>query len=233
MPSGRSTRRDRARRDLVRRRRGPSTGMIVAVIAVLLFAGAVGFGIYRAQRGSDDIAVPAGATTTGLTVGPASAPATIDIYLDFQCPVCKAYEELNGATIEQLVAAGQAKVVYHPIAYLDRFSGTQYSTRSSQASGCAADSGVFPAYLTLLFAHQPPENSAGLPDEQLIALGQKAGAGDGFAQCVQDERYAGWTKSLTDAASRAGVNGTPTVLVDGAPVDRTPEALRAAVAAAG
>ena len=54
MPSGRSTRRDRVRRDLVRRR-GRSMGIVVAVVAVLLFAGAVGFGIYRAQRGAGDV----------------------------------------------------------------------------------------------------------------------------------------------------------------------------------
>ena len=92
---------------------------------------------------------------------------------------------------------------------------------------------MFPAYLKRLFAEQPPDNGAGLPDDQLIALGRQAGAGDEFAQCVQDERYADWTKSVTDAASRAGVNGTPTVLVNGNPVDRTSDGLRAAVAAAG
>ena len=233
MVSGRSAKRDRARRELVTGRRGPSTALVIAVVVVLLFAGAVGFAVYRAQHGSDDVVIPAGGSPTGITVGQASAPATIDVYLDFQCPVCKAYEEQTGSTIDQLVAAGQAKVVYHPVAYLDRFSSTQYSTRSSQSSACAADAGAFPAYLKLLFAEQPPENSAGLSDDQLVALGRQAGAGDAFASCVADERYAGWTKSVTDAASRSGVNGTPTVLVNGTAVDRTPDALLAAVQGAG
>ncbi|MEK6439219.1 DsbA family protein [Pseudonocardia sp. T1-2H] len=57
----------------------------------------------------------------------------------FQCPACKAYEQQIGPTIDQLVTDGQAKIVYHPVAYLDRFSSTQYSTRSSQASACAPD----------------------------------------------------------------------------------------------
>jgi protein-disulfide isomerase len=229
MVSGRSAKRDRARRDLVADRRGPSLAIVVAVVAVLLFAGAVGFGVYRAQQGSDEVVVPAGGSPTGITVGQAAAPATIDIYLDFQCPICKTYEEQTGATIDELIATGQANVVYHPVAYLNRFSSTQYSTRSSQASACAADAGVFPAYLKLLFAEQPPENSAGLPDEQLVALGRQVGAGDAFASCVEDERYAGWTRSVTDAASRAGVNGTPTVLVNGTVIENTPGALRAAV----
>ena len=47
---------------------------------------------------------------------------------------------------------------------------------------------------------------------------------------MADGRYARWTAAVTDAASRAGVTGTPTVKVNGIPVDNTPEALRAAVA---
>ena len=162
MPYGRSTRRDRLRRDLVGRR-GRSMGIVVAVVAVLLFAGAVGFGVYRAQRGAGDVTVPTGATPTGVTVGQASAPVTIDVYLDFQCPLCKAFEERAGSTIDELVAAGQAKVVYHPVAYLDRYSSTRYASRAAQASGCAADAGVFPAYLNCCSRSSRRKTAPGSP----------------------------------------------------------------------
>lgn len=214
-------------------RRGPSTWVIVAVVVLVVFAGAVGFGVYRAQHpGTGNLAIPRGATATGVPVGQPTAPATIDIYLDFQCPVCRAYEEQSGPTIDQFVAAGTARVIYHPVAFLDRFSTTQYSTRSSAASGCAQDAGVFPQYLKLLYANQPPENSPGLTNAQLIALGQQAGAGGDFAQCVNDQRYAPWTQNVTDDASRAGVNATPTVKVNGHEIERTDAALRQAVQAA-
>jgi protein-disulfide isomerase len=74
---------------------------------------------------------------------------------------------------------------------------------------------VFPQYLKLLYANQPPENGNGLPVGQLISLGTQAEAKGGFAQCVPDNRYANWTKSVTDEASKAGINGTPTVMVNG------------------
>jgi protein-disulfide isomerase len=156
---------------------------------------------------------------------------TIDLYLDFQCPACAHYEQQAGATIDELVASGRARVVYHPVAYLNRYSSTQYSSRSSAAAGCAADAGVLPRFAQLLYANQPPEGGDGLPDEQLVALGTQAGAGPGFTTCVQDGRYADWTRSVTDAASRVGITATPTVLVNGREVERTAEALRAAVAA--
>jgi protein-disulfide isomerase len=208
-------------------RTGPSALTIVAVAVLVLFAGAVGYGVYSAR--SAEGALPAGATAAGVTVGDPDAPATIDLYLDFQCPACAQYEAQAGATIDELVASGQAKVVHHPVAYLNRFSSTQYSSRSSAAAGCAADAGVLPRFAQLLYAGQPPEGGDGLPDEQLVALGTQAGAGAEFATCVQEDRYAGWTRSVTDAASQAGVTATPTVLVNGQEVDRTADALRAAV----
>ncbi|MHA6627388.1 thioredoxin domain-containing protein [Pseudonocardia sichuanensis] len=218
-----------SRRATLARRRGPATGTVVAVVVLVLFAAAVGFGVYRAQADASDGAFPAGADAAGVVVGRADAPVTIDLYLDFQCPACAQYEQAAGATLDELVASGRARVVYHPVAYLDRFSSTRYSSRSSAAAGCAADAGVLPRFTRLLYAHQPPEGGAGLPDDQLVALGQEAGGGPEFAACVQEARYAGWTRSVTDTASRSGINHTPTVLVDGQEITRSAEALRAAV----
>jgi protein-disulfide isomerase len=232
MPSARTPRRS-ARRRSAAARRGPSPALIGAIAVLVLFAGVVGFGVYRAsQGGSDDVAAPPGATASGVPVGRSDAPATVDLYLDLQCPVCRAYEQQSGDTLDQLVTSGAARVVYHPVGYLDRFSSTRYSSRASAASGCAAEAGVFPQYVELLYANQPPEGGAGLPDEQLIALGEQAGAGPGFAECVGSNRYAAWTAALTDEASRAGVNVIPTVKVNGREIERTDAALRTAVDAA-
>lgn len=229
MTSGRATRK---RRPTVKRRGGPSPALLGAIAVIAVFAGVVGFGVYRASQSGADAAVPPNATASGVPVGSSGAPATVDLYMDFQCPACRAYEQQAGPTIDELVAGGAARVVYHPVAYLDRFSSTRYASRSSAASGCAAEAGVFPRYAQLLFATQPPEGGDGLPEEQLIALGAHAGAGPGFAECVSSDRYAGWTAALTDEASRAGINATPTVLVNGREIERSVEALRAAVESA-
>ena len=230
MPSARATR--RARPAVAARRRGPSTGAVVAVVVLVLFAGAVGFGVYRAQSGDAAAgAFPAGADAAGVAVGDPDAPVTIDLYVDFQCPACARYERQSGATLDELVASGRARVVHHPVAFLDRSSSTRYSSRSAAAAGCAADAGVLPRFARSVFAEQPPEGGTGLSAERLVALGTAAGAGPDFGACVHAERYAGWTRSVTDAASRAGITATPTVLVNGREIARTDEALRAAVAA--
>ena len=71
----------------------------------------------------------------------------------------------------------------------------------------------------------------GLSDDRLVALGEQAGGGPGFAACVQSGRYAPWTAEVTDQASKDGLAHTPTVKVDGKEIDDpTPDAVRAAVA---
>jgi protein-disulfide isomerase len=218
---------------VVTQRKGPSTGLIVGIVVVVLFAAAVGFGVFRAQhKATEGAAPPANAIASGVPVGNPDAPATVDIYLDFQCPVCREYEQQSGATIDSLVNSGAAKVIYHPLAFLDRMSTTQYSTRASAAAGCAASDKVFPQFAKLLYANQPPEGGQGLSNQQLITYGQQAGAGPNFAKCVNDQTYAKWGAALTDQASKDGINGTPTVEVNGKQIDNTDQALRDAVAAA-
>jgi protein-disulfide isomerase len=91
---------------------------------------------------------------------------------------------------------------------------------------------VFPQFVTLLYTNQPPEGGDGLPTDRLVALGQLAGAGTGFADCVHSGKYQRWTAAVTDDASRSGVNATPTVRVGGKDIQHTDQALRQAVQAA-
>jgi protein-disulfide isomerase len=232
MPSKEATRRNKS---VVSGRRGPSVTTIAGIVVVVLFAVAVGFAVYHVSTQQDGgAAIPPNATASGVPIGKADAPARVDLYVDFQCPVCQGYETRTGDTINSLIADGSARVIYHPVAILDPESDTKYSTRASAASGCAAADKVFPQFAKLLYANQPPEDGHGLPNSQLIAYGKQAGAGPNFAKCVNDQTYAKWSAALTDQASKNGLNGTPTVLVNGKLVDdiSSPKALTDAVNAA-
>ncbi|MET8250667.1 thioredoxin domain-containing protein [Micromonospora sp. NPDC005197] len=236
--SSRKGQRDAARvvrEQLARERRRRRTLWVsAAAVAVLVIAGLVGWSVWSSQR-SDTFTTPPGVNEAGTGIVTGGGPVTVDVYEDFLCPVCKQFEQSSGATLEQLVAENKAKVVYHPVAYLNRFSTTEYSTRSSAASGCAAAGGKFREYAKALFAKQPPEGSAGLSDDELIDTGVGVGLDRGsFGGCVSDGTYKTWTEHVTEEASRSDVTGTPTVLVNGQPLaDRSPQGLTAAVAAAG
>ncbi len=235
--SSRKGRKDAARvvrEQLARERRRKRTLWVsVAAVVVLLIAGGIGWSVYSSQR-SDEFTAPPGANDAGTGIVFGSGPVTIDLYEDYLCPACAQFQQVSGETIDQLADEGKARVVFHPVAYLNRYSTTEYSTRSSAASGCAAAGGKFREFTEVLFERQPPEGGAQLSDDQLIDIGVEVGLDrDTFGSCVRDGTYKPWTEHVTEEASRANITGTPTILVDGKPVtDRSPEGIRAAVEAA-
>ncbi|MEH0980996.1 DsbA family protein [Micromonospora sp. CPCC 205556] len=206
----------------------------VAAVAVLVIAGLIGWSVWSGQR-ADEFTAPKGANDAGTGIVLGSGPVTIDLYEDYLCPACQQFQQVSGATIDQLVSEGKARVVFHPVAYLNRYSTTDYSTRSSAAAGCAAEGGRFKEFTDRLFERQPREGGAGLSDDELIEIGAGLGLDrDDFGSCVREGRFKPWTERVTEDASRSGVTGTPTIKVDGKNVeDRSPEGIKAAVAAAG
>ncbi|SCE68053.1 DsbA family protein [Micromonospora mirobrigensis] len=216
------------------RRRKRALWATVAAVAVLVIAGLIGWSVFNSQK-SDTFTAPPGANDAGTGIVLGSGKVTIDLYEDYLCPVCRKFQETSGPTIDKLVTDGKARVVYHPVAFLNRFSTTEYSTRSSAASGCAAKGGKFKEFTDALFARQPAEGSAGLSNDELIDIGAGVGLNrDDFGSCVRDGTYKPWTEKVTDEAGRAGVTGTPTIKVDGKDVaDRSPQGITAAVEAAG
>jgi protein-disulfide isomerase len=212
-------------------RRKRTMWISVGAVAVLVIAGLIGWSIYTGGKAAQYTA-PKGANAAGTGITAGSGPVVVDEYVDFLCPHCKTFHDEAAASIEQLVAAGKITLVTHPVAYLDGASTNRYSTRASAASGCAAEHGRFTEFADVLFDNQPAEGGAGPSDDDLIVFGRQAGLGDDFAQCVRDKRYVNWTGHVSEEAGRAGVTGTPTVLVNGKPVQASPATIAAAVAAA-
>lgn len=228
----------RARAQERRRRQAVVGGVVAAVVVVVAVVVVIVVQSARTSS-SPDAAVPANTVDggTAFAVGPADAPVTVDVYEDFLCPACRQFEATTGDTLAALAADGTAQVRYHPIAILDRASTDDYSTRALNAAAVVADAAGTEAFLAFhdaLFAEQPAEGGPGLTDERLGELAAEAGAGGAdVEEAITGLAYEDWTREVTDAASRAGVTGTPTVLVDGATLqDRTPAGLRAAVEAA-
>lgn len=235
--SSRASRKEAARaaREMLVRRQRRRTRLVTAVaVAALVAAGLTGYAVYAAQDSGGGFAVPASATSdrAGLRLG--DGPVTVDVYLDFLCPACRAFEADAGPTIDRLVDEGRISVVYHPVAILDHYSTNRYSSRSAAGAGCAADAGKLAPYAKALYGDQPAEGGAGHDDARLADLAASAGISrEPFAQCLREERYAGWVTHVTDEMGRHGVTGTPTVLVNGQRLEAPAAAsLTAAVEAA-
>ena len=222
-----AARRERRRHALVR-------GGVIAVVLALVVGVGIAIQANRTTTATADKATPANLVDGGIPAGQASAKVRVDVYEDFQCPICKQFEATSGATLAKYVADGTARVVYHPIAILDRASSTRYSTRAAAAAGCVADTApsAFVPWHAAVYAEQPPEGGAGISDARLAELAKAHGA-SAAASCITGSAFESWATRVTDAASQAGVTGTPTVLVNGQVLqDWTPAGLSAAVAAA-
>jgi len=201
---------------------------ITALVAIVA-AGLIGWGIYETQRPTT-YATPAGANPSGDGLVLGDGPVTVDLYVDLQCPICQNFEGTAGATLNQLVADHTIKIVYHPIAILDDRSTTGYSTRAGAAVAASGGTGKLADYLTALYKAQPAEGSAGLTNAELIRIAGTVGITDqSFADAVDSGQYRSWVTHVTEVADGKGIRATPTVLVNGQPVDAQLDAVQAAI----
>src|SRR5699024_2295180 len=169
-------RKERERADA--RRRNGITVAVVAIVVVLIVV--AGFAVKNElDSGSDPGSTPSNLRnnvaidydTKAATGKPADGdPVTVTLYEDYQCPACKAFHQSSSQQLEKLVKQGTITIEYRPIAFLDRMSSTNYSSRALNAAACVVDAKgpkEFHAMHDLLFVNQPPEGGDGLTDEQL------------------------------------------------------------------
>lgn len=202
----------------------------VGVLAALLVASAVvvinGSARSDPTSGAVDgaVAAPGGLTEDGwVRVG--DGPVTVSVYFDYLCPACGAFEDANGEALERLLRAGDVTIDLRPIAFLDRLSaGTRYSTRAANALATVVDADPRHAWAfhRALYATQPEEGSKGLTDQQLADVARDVGVPDRVSTTFAQGRFEEWVAERTETAFASGVEGTPTILVDGREFDGDP-----------
>ena len=212
-------------------RRRTVRSVTLVVVAMALIVGAA-FLFVRATDGSADVtATPAGSSEYGVTMGDPDAPVDVIVYEDFLCPFCGDLESASREPFEELAADGEVLVEYRPFNLLERIS--DYSPRAVNAFAVVlTESGpeVAKTFHDLLFENQPSE-SGPFPDNQaLLDLAVEAGAEESeVSEGILEETMRDWVDAATQAAQEAGVQGTPTVLVDGQVVQGSPEEIIQAV----
>ena len=140
----------------------------------------------------------------------------IDVYEDFQCPVCAQFEAAQGDYLEALIADKKATVVYHTLSFL----GPE-SIAAANAAACSADEGKFLDYHKMLYVTQPKENSGAWSNSALAAAGQSVGiSSQKFTNCVTKGEYADWVSNVAAEGAKKNVNSTPTVFINGKELTR-------------
>ncbi|HET7723970.1 MAG TPA: thioredoxin domain-containing protein [Propionibacteriaceae bacterium] len=153
-----------------------------------------------------------------LAIGSESAPVTVDIYQDFMCPYCGQFERAQSTDLKAMVDAGQVKVVFHLMNFLDSSSsGTKYSTRAADAFATVAKQqpSAALAFDSALYAQQPAEGSGGLTDAQIADLARSAGVSDGVIATFANKPNLDFVNKSNQAAFADGITSTPTVKING------------------
>lgn len=224
-------------------RNGIIIGAIVVVAAIV-----VGIVLAVSNSRKDDeaqgpLVAPAGLSTDTdyYTLGaPANSGApVVDLYVDFMCPACGQFHQINGADVNTLVENEEVTLKLHTRTFLDGNSSTgDYSTRAANAVACVADED--PALLLpmhdLLFENQPEEGSAGLTNAKLTELARQAGASEDVASCISSKKYDRWLNEVVEPnAKRDAPRGTPSVFINGEFFEgwNQPGALAQAIRSAG
>jgi protein-disulfide isomerase len=146
-------------------------------------------------------------------LGNPNAPVKIVEYADYQCPYCANFwRETEQQLITNYVDKGKVYLVFRSFGpYLGPESG-----RAAQAAYCAGDQGKFWKYHDTLFAHQAAENSGAFADDKLMAFATVLGLNvEQFGGCLRSNKYESWVARDRSDGKEAGVDGTPTFVVNG------------------
>ncbi|HET7820102.1 MAG TPA: thioredoxin domain-containing protein [Ornithinibacter sp.] len=216
---------------------------VVVVVAIIAVVGGVVWSQNQKEAATGtSTAVPAGASMgkgypAFANVTAAAGAPTVDLYEDFQCPICAQFEAALGSTFQGLAQEGKLKLNYHVLNFLDDKTGAKNSTPAANGAFCAAADGKFQEFHNAIFANQVAEGQD-VTDAELGAWAATAGlTGDALTtwqKCVADGTYTKYVTSVNEAAFKIpSFQGTPTVMINGEVVDlntiKSPELLTQAI----
>lgn len=196
---------------------------ISIVVAALLIAGALFYNRADVRKSTANIggqpdqsaAVKISLNDGDHILGDPGAKVTMVEYSDFQCPFCRSFwQDTLGQIKKNYIDAGKVKFVYrhfplgfHPAAI-----------PSAKAVECAGEQGKFWGLHDKLFEEQAKQGNGTIQYTEADIknwAGQIDLAGDSFNQCSNSDKYDFKIQGDLKTGSEFGVDGTPTIFVNG------------------
>ncbi|MBW3082192.1 DsbA family protein [Bifidobacterium phasiani] len=251
--------REQEERAAKERRQQTIIGAIVAVIVVVLVAVA-GVAIWRSVHPSEDGGTSSNITIDeaytqlqqvatkpsradeqgGIVISnggygtKAEGAPTVAIYMDFLCPGCGSLHRELDDTLVEMMQAGQINIELHFMAFMDRYSTDDYSSRAANAALYITEHDDDPAHLLAFLQRmyaedfQPEEGSAyeSVSDDQIREQAIAAGVSEDVADGMFGGEYYDWLDAVdrytpmrselfNQSGSLKGSMSTPTVTING------------------
>lgn len=197
---------------------------IAVLVGAAIIAAAFIFGNGGAPKAADNGQAPAVAVdvkdvkTDGEPfIGSPTAPATLALWFDYQCPFCKQFEQtITPQLVENYVKAGKLKIVFKDFQFLGEDSTT--AALFARAVWDASPD-LYYDWLKAVMDAQDDEGDQGFGDLASIEKVTKEkvpGIDIAKVKSLMESKKAQYTQAIN--ASRAegasfGINGTPSVIV--------------------
>lgn len=159
---------------------------------------------------------------------------TVELYMDFLCPGCGSLHRQLDADLQKMVDAGQINLDLHFMAFMDRWSTDEYSSRAANAAIYLAEHDSDPnhliSFLEKVYAEdfQPEEGSAykSVSDDKIKEQMIAAGVSKDVADKAFGHDYQEWLDAIDtytpkrselwhQSGSYKGSMTTPTVIING------------------
>jgi protein-disulfide isomerase len=200
--------------------------MVTMVLIVLGAALVVLAFIYPQFKSVGEIIIPTPIANfpqaDGTSLGDPNAPATIEVFEDFQCPACQYFSEsVEPLIIQYLVDTGKARFTFHNYPFIDGDGASNggESDQAANAAMCANEQGKFWEMKEIIYANWNGENKGNLSDRRLTAMAETIGLDmTAFNACFSANKYRNDIQASFELGQNYGVSGTPSAFVNGARV---------------
>jgi protein-disulfide isomerase len=148
-------------------------------------------------------------TEADHVLGSPDGLVTLIEYGDFQCPHCGAAYPLLKRVQERL--GDRLRFVFRHFPLAEIHPNAEHAAEAAESVSAQAGPGAFWAMHDLLF-----ENQRNLLDRMLLVYAEKAGADPAVVSSdLETGRYRDVVRESFLGGARSGVNGTPTLFIDG------------------
>jgi protein-disulfide isomerase len=165
---------------------------------------------------TDDLIPPpanvAAATLADREVlGRSTAPVTLEIWADFQCPICaNLVKDYLPRLVTEFVVPGQVRIVAKDIAILGAAANNE-SLTAAVAARCAGDQDKYWEYHDWLFYNQRGENRGAFSADRLAAMADEVGLDRArWDACIADPAQTAAIRKNSADAGAIGLKSTPT-----------------------
>jgi protein-disulfide isomerase len=190
---------------------------IIVVVVVIIVAGSGGNSsggdAGNVSHISEVEKIVGGMPQNKLVLGKPTAPTTLIMYGDLQCPICKEYiEEILPEIVATDVKSGAVKLVYRDFIII-----SEESIPAGEAALAAGEQGKGWTFIELFYRNQGEERSGYVTEEFLESIGKAAGIPD-IAKWNKERKSGKFKKQVEETTSQAGklgFTGTPSFAIEG------------------